>query len=211
MRFEAPGLFSGVAFKAPRKLTLRASYEAFMAIHPAMFGQVLVMRLFNDHNILTQICGNNFTVLKVAPPLIVTRDTNRQVRRSHQIGRGTGEYAFRVLERSARLSAQGGEHLTMVSDVCIAGGGPAGLAAALALRQQGFEVTVVDCAVPPIDKACGEGLMPDSLAALRRLGVELDVSCRIPFQGHSFQRWFLYGHWRFSKRQRLGCAPFSAA
>ncbi len=68
------GLFCGVAFKAPRKLTLRASYQAFMAIHPAMFGQVLVMRLFRDHNILTQICGNNFTVLKVAPPLIVTRE-----------------------------------------------------------------------------------------------------------------------------------------
>ncbi len=67
------GLFSGVAFKAPRKLTLRASYEAFMAIHPAMFGQVLVMRLFRDYGILTQICGNNFTVLKVAPPLIVSR------------------------------------------------------------------------------------------------------------------------------------------
>lgn len=68
------GLFSGIAFKAPRKLALRASYEAFMAIHPAMFGQVLVMRLFRDHHILTQICGNNFTVLKVAPPLIVTRE-----------------------------------------------------------------------------------------------------------------------------------------
>ena len=67
------GLFCGIAFKAPRKLALRASYEAFMAIHPAMFGQVLVMRLFRDHGILTQICGNNFTVLKVAPPLIVTR------------------------------------------------------------------------------------------------------------------------------------------
>jgi ornithine--oxo-acid transaminase len=67
------GLFCGIAFKPPRKLSLRASYEAFMAIHPAMFGQVLVMRLFNDHNILTQICGNNFTVLKVAPPLIVTK------------------------------------------------------------------------------------------------------------------------------------------
>jgi len=67
------GLFCGIAFRAPRKLTLRASYEAFMAIHPAMFGQVLVMRLFRDHGILTQICGNNFTVLKVAPPLIVTR------------------------------------------------------------------------------------------------------------------------------------------
>jgi ornithine--oxo-acid transaminase len=36
-----------------------------------MFGQVLVMRLFRDKGILTQICGNNFMVLKVAPPLLV--------------------------------------------------------------------------------------------------------------------------------------------
>ena len=32
---------------------------------------VLVMRLFRERNILTQICGNNFMVLKVAPPLMV--------------------------------------------------------------------------------------------------------------------------------------------
>ncbi len=37
-----------------------------------MFGQMLVMRLFREKNILTQICGNNFMVLKVAPPLVVT-------------------------------------------------------------------------------------------------------------------------------------------
>jgi len=73
-----------------------------------------------------------------------------------------------------------------VADVCIAGGGPAGLAAALALRRRGFEVTVVDCATPPIDKACGEGLMPDSLAALKRLGVELDVNAGYPFRGIRF-------------------------
>jgi flavin-dependent dehydrogenase len=61
----------------------------------------------------------------------------------------------------------------MNSEICIVGGGPAGLAAALALAQAGREVTVMDCAVPPIDKACGEGLMPDSLAALRKVGVTL--------------------------------------
>ncbi len=71
-------------------------------------------------------------------------------------------------------------------DVCIAGGGPAGLAAALALRRQGFQVMVVDCALPPIDKACGEGLLPDSLAALKRLGVELDPSVGQPFRGLRF-------------------------
>ncbi len=59
------------------------------------------------------------------------------------------------------------------TDVFVVGGGPAGLAAALAARRQGLNVTVADCAVPPIDKACGEGLMPDSLEALRALGVEI--------------------------------------
>ena len=48
---------------------MRMAFEAFKAIHPGLFGQLLVMRLFNDKNILTQICGNNFMVLKVAPPL----------------------------------------------------------------------------------------------------------------------------------------------
>jgi ornithine--oxo-acid transaminase len=37
-----------------------------------MFGQIVVMRMFREKNILTQICGNNFMVLKAAPPLMVT-------------------------------------------------------------------------------------------------------------------------------------------
>jgi ornithine--oxo-acid transaminase len=65
------GLLNGIAFTAPRKLSLRIPFETFLNIHPAMFGQLVVMRLFRDHGILTQICGNNFMVLKAAPPLIV--------------------------------------------------------------------------------------------------------------------------------------------
>ena len=57
------------------------------------------------------------------------------------------------------------------TDVFIAGGGPAGLAAAIACRQRGLRVVAADVCRPPIEKPCGEGLMPDSVAALRRLGV----------------------------------------
>jgi ornithine--oxo-acid transaminase len=64
------GLLNGIEFTAPRKLTLRVPFEAFSKIHPAMFGQVLVMQLFR-RGFLTQVCGNNFMVLKVAPPLVV--------------------------------------------------------------------------------------------------------------------------------------------
>src|SRR5450755_2281110 len=66
------GLLLGIEFVAPKRLVLRAPFEAFARIHPAMFGQILVMRLFRDSGILTQICGNDFMVLKVAPPLVIT-------------------------------------------------------------------------------------------------------------------------------------------
>jgi len=72
------------------------------------------------------------------------------------------------------------------SDVFIVGGGPVGLAAAIALRARGFGVTVADPAIPPIDKTCGEGLMPDALAALARLGVTLNPQHAFPFRGIRF-------------------------
>ena len=65
------GLLNGIQFQVPRSVTLRVGYEAFKAIHPGMFGQVVVMRLFRDHGFLTQMCGNNFMTLKAAPPLVV--------------------------------------------------------------------------------------------------------------------------------------------
>ncbi|HEY8070823.1 MAG TPA: NAD(P)/FAD-dependent oxidoreductase, partial [Methylocystis sp.] len=72
------------------------------------------------------------------------------------------------------------------TDVVIIGGGPAGLVAALAARRQGFGVCLVDRGIPPIDKACGEGLMPDGVAALRGLGVRLDADQGVPFRGIRF-------------------------
>ncbi len=75
---------------------------------------------------------------------------------------------------------------TTKCDVLIVGGGPAGIAAALALRLQGANCTVVDCRTPPIDKACGEGLMPDALEALAKLGVDLCPEQGAAFRGIQF-------------------------
>ena len=68
----------------------------------------------------------------------------------------------------------------------VVGGGPAGLAAAIALRQRGFQVVVADSARPPIDKTCGEGLMPDALEVLARFGVELNPRRSFQFRGIRF-------------------------
>jgi flavin-dependent dehydrogenase len=67
--------------------------------------------------------------------------------------------------------------------VTVVGGGPAGLATAIACRLHGIDVLVVDRGRPPIDKACGEGLMPDGVRALATLGVVLPPGCGRPFRG----------------------------
>lgn len=72
------------------------------------------------------------------------------------------------------------------ADVFVVGGGPAGLAAAIAARERGFRVVLADGMRPPIDKACGEGLMPDSIAALRRLGVSIREDEGATFRGIRF-------------------------
>ena len=68
------GMLSGIEFQSPSKLALKIAFGSFGAVHPAMFGQIVVMHMFREKGILTQICGNNFMVLKVAPPLVVTED-----------------------------------------------------------------------------------------------------------------------------------------
>ncbi len=72
------------------------------------------------------------------------------------------------------------------TDVFIIGGGPAGIATAIACRQRGFEVVVADGATPPIDKPCGEGLMPDGRAALSQLGICVPEEEGYPFRGIRF-------------------------
>jgi len=71
-------------------------------------------------------------------------------------------------------------------DVCVIGGGPAGLAAAIAASRQGMRVVVADGDRPPIDKPCGEGLMPDSRLLATRLGMEIPESMGYGFRGIRF-------------------------
>lgn len=57
-------------------------------------------------------------------------------------------------------------------DLVVAGGGPVGLATALYAARAGLDVVVREPRTGPIDKACGEGLMPGAVAALTDLGID---------------------------------------
>lgn len=69
------------------------------------------------------------------------------------------------------------------ADLLVVGGGPGGLATALQARRQGFSVIVAEPREGPIDKACGEGLMPGGLAELTSLGVD---PAGMPFRGIAY-------------------------
>ncbi len=99
-------------------------------------------------------------------------------------------------------------------DLLVLGAGPSGLAAALFAARAGLDVAVLDPAAAPHDKACGEGLMPATLGALARLGVDPPGS---PITGIRY----VDGAWRASgdfrvpgrgvRRTALSGALFEAA
>jgi ornithine--oxo-acid transaminase len=68
------GMLNGIEFRRPETWQLRVPFEAFRKIHEGMFGQIIVGKLFREHNFLTQMCGNNFMVLKAAPPLMASEE-----------------------------------------------------------------------------------------------------------------------------------------
>lgn len=70
-----------------------------------------------------------------------------------------------------------------MTTLAIVGGGPAGLATAIHAARRGLSAVVVDARALPLDKACGEGLMPPGVAALAAMGVEVPATDRMPFVG----------------------------
>jgi flavin-dependent dehydrogenase len=97
-----------------------------------------------------------------------------------------------------------------VIDVLVAGGGPAGLATAIHAALAGMEAVVVEPRPAPVDKACGEGLMPTGVTALRSLGVRVEGrplrGIRYVDERHRVEAAFRDGHGLGVRRTSLHAA-----
>ncbi|MDP2313369.1 MAG: NAD(P)/FAD-dependent oxidoreductase [Pseudomonadota bacterium] len=89
-------------------------------------------------------------------------------------------------------------------DYAIVGGGPAGLAVAIEAAMHGKTAVVVERCRGPVDKACGEGLMPPGVARLRALGVEPPAWGCHPFTGIRYVDGDVIAEARFLEGPGLG-------
>src|SRR5579872_1221594 len=76
--------------------------------------------------------------------------------------------------------------VTKRCEAIVVGAGPAGIVAAIAACRQGMQATVLDARMPPIDKPCGEGILPHGVAALRSLGICIPAESSFSFRGIRF-------------------------
>jgi len=98
-----------------------------------------------------------------------------------------------------------------VIDLLVVGGGPVGLATALHAHAAGLGVVVLEPRQAPVDKACGEGLMPGALRAVRALvgdvdGVPLAGIAYVDARGRRAQARFREGEGRGVRRTALHAA-----
>lgn len=67
------GLMVAIEFQAPKSLSLRAGWELLHKLDQSLFCQAVLMPLFSDHRILAQVAGHRQDVIKLIPPLVLSR------------------------------------------------------------------------------------------------------------------------------------------
>ncbi len=67
------GLMIGIEFGAPTSLRLRAAWKLAQALDPNLLMQAITIPMIEDHRILSQVAGHGLPVLKLTPPLTLTR------------------------------------------------------------------------------------------------------------------------------------------
>jgi ornithine--oxo-acid transaminase len=65
------GLMIGIEFGSPRSLKLKASWNVLETVSAGLFCQLIVIPLFKEHKILTQVAGHASHTIKLLPALTI--------------------------------------------------------------------------------------------------------------------------------------------
>jgi ornithine--oxo-acid transaminase len=100
------GLMWAIEFEEPEGGS--RTWKLLERIQPALFSQLVVVPLFRDHRILSQVAGHGLNVLKALPPLVVTEDDLEQFATALQETVTRAEKMPRALVRFAVQAARAG-------------------------------------------------------------------------------------------------------
>jgi ornithine--oxo-acid transaminase len=68
------GLMIGIEFGKPPTIRGKAMWSTLNAARKGLFAQMVVVPLFTEHRILTQVAGDHMAVIKLIPPLTITSE-----------------------------------------------------------------------------------------------------------------------------------------
>jgi ornithine--oxo-acid transaminase len=72
------GLIWGIELGPPAGRAARRAWEAIERRQPGLFAQLVVVPLFREHRILTQVAGHHLNVIKALPPLVIEEEELRR-------------------------------------------------------------------------------------------------------------------------------------
>lgn len=72
------GLIWGIELGPPAGRAARRAWEAIERFQPGLFAQLVIVPLFRDHRILTQVAGHHMNVIKALPPLVIEEEELRR-------------------------------------------------------------------------------------------------------------------------------------
>jgi ornithine--oxo-acid transaminase len=101
------GLMIAIEFGEPRSLGPRMGWKAVTAVRPGLFAQMLVMPLYSEFRILTEVAGANIEVIKLIPPLVITEaQVDRFVDALSTVLRAAGRFPGGIWTEGMKLVKQ---------------------------------------------------------------------------------------------------------
>jgi ornithine--oxo-acid transaminase len=100
------GLMWAIEFEEPEGGS--RTWKLLERIQPGLFAQLVIVPLFRDHRILSQVAGHGMNVLKAIPPLVVTEDDVEWFSTALEDTVGRAEKMPRALVRFALGAARAG-------------------------------------------------------------------------------------------------------
>lgn len=68
------GLMIAIEFERPKSMGLKIGWDLIHKVNSGLFGQMVVVPLLSKHRILTQVTGHNCDIVKLLPPLCITKE-----------------------------------------------------------------------------------------------------------------------------------------